>query len=193
MISRYNQSQAIKAIFFVLGGLFCCWLAFLFFRYLAAFLAWQFNYALPTSVCVGIGLFGVAATWFSGYRTWKARGGLFSYHESGLYHDLGDDSAGAFMVDHYAHHVTGPAYVLGQVFMAGPQFILRAWTLICSRIPQSAELESRLENTLAVLRTANKWQGLADYPNSRAEILYLAQMELIDFSAHKGTPRFKSR
>ncbi len=77
--------------------------------------------------------------------------------------------------------------------MAGPQFILRAWTLLRSRIANSAELESRLENTLVVLRTAKKWQGLNEYPSSRAEILYLAQIGLIDFSAHKGTPRFKAR
>lgn len=193
MISRYNQSQTIKAVFLVVGGLLSCCLAYLFFRYLPAFLASQFRYTLSTSVFVVIGLFGVAVAWFSGYRTWKARGGLFSYHESGLYHDLGDDTAGAFVTDHYAHRVTGPAYVLGQIFMAGPQFVLRALALLSSRIPQSAELESRLENTLAVLRTANKWQGLADYPNSKTEILYLARMGLIDFSAHKGAPRFRAR
>ena len=193
MIRRYNLSQTIKAILLIVGGLFCCWLAFLFFRYLPAFLASQFRYTLSTTVAVGIGFFGLAAAWFSGYRTWKARGGLFSYHESGLYHDLDGDTAGAHVVDFYAHRVTGPAYVLGQIFMAGPQFLLRAWTLLRSRITHSADLESRLEGTLAVLRTANKWQGLNEYPNSRSEILYLAQIGLLDFSAHKGTPRFKAR
>ena len=193
MIRSYNQLQTIKAILLFVGGLFFCSFAYLFFRYLPAFLASQFRYPLSTPIAVSIGCLGLAATWFSGYRTWKARGGLYSYHESGLYHDLGGDTAGAHVVDFYAHRVTGPAYVLGQVFMAGPQFILRAWTLLRSRIANSAELESRLENTLVVLRTAKKWQGLNEYPSSRAEILYLAQIGLIDFSAHKGTPRFKAR
>ncbi len=193
MIRRYNRSQTIKAIFLIVGGLFCCGLAFLFFRYLPAFLASQFRYTLSTPLAVGIGFLGLAAAWFSGYRTWKARGGLFSYHESGLYHDLDGDTAGAHVVDFYAHRVTGPAYVLGQIFMAGPQFLLKAWTLLRSRITHSPDLESRLEGTLAVLRTANKWQGLNEYPGSRSEILYLAQIGLLDFSAHKGTPRFKAR
>ena len=96
------------------------------------------------------------------------------------------------MTDFYAHRITGPAYLLGQIFMAGPQWLLRAWTLICSRISYSAELESNLEHTLATLRAANKWQGMNEYPNVKTEILYLAQMGLIDFSAHKGTPRFKA-
>ena len=193
MINRYNQSQTIKAIGLAIAGLFCCWLAYLFFRYVPVLLAWQFGHALSPNIAVCIGLIGLAAAWFSGYRTWKARGGLFSYHESGLYHDLGDETAGAFVVDFYAHRVTGPAYALGQVFMAGPQFILRAWTLLRSRIARSDELESRLENTLALLRTANRWQGLHEYPDDRSEILYLAQMGLIDFSDYHGKPRFRAR
>ena len=193
MIKHYNQSQTIKAIFLSIGGLFCCWLAYLFFRYVPVFLAWQFGHTLSEHIAVCIGLLGLAATWFSGYRTWKARGGLFGYHESGLYHDLGEDSAGALVVDFYAHRVTGPAYALGQIFMAGPQFILRALTLLRSRIAHSAELEFRLEDTLQTLRLANKWQGLQDHPASRTEILYLAQMGLIDFSGHNGRPRFKAR
>ena len=157
------------------------------------FLAWQFGHPLSTPIATGIGISGLAAAWLSGYRTWKARGGLFGYHESGLYHDLEEDTAGAFVVDFYAHRVTGPAYVLGQMFMAGPQFILRSLTLLRSRIARSSELESRLQNTLNVLRAANKWQGIHEYPELRSEILYLAQMGLIDFSGHNGLPRFKAR
>ena len=192
MIHRYNHSQTLKAVLYIIGGLVCCSLAYLFFRYLPVFVAWQFHYALPTAVAIGIGLAGEAVTWFSGYRTWKSRGGLFSYHESGLYHDLGTDTTGAVVTDFYAHRVTGPAYLLGQLFMAGPLWILKAWTLLHSRIPHSAELESRLEDTLAVLRSANKWQGLSEYPHAHTEILHLAQMGLIDFSAHNGVPRFEA-
>ncbi len=193
MIRRYNRSQTIKAVFLALGGLFCCVLAYGFFRYVPSFVAVMFGYRLPETVFIGTGLAGVAATWVSSYGRWKAGGGLFSYHESGLYHDLDPVSGGAVMTDRYAHRITGPAYVLGQVFMAGPLGLLKARTLIHSRIQGSPELEARLVNTLATLRAANKWQGLADHPNARTEILYLAQMGLIDFSAHKGAPRFKAR
>ena len=191
MIRRYNQIQTIKAVFLMLAGMVCCVLAYVFFRYLPALLAWQLHFRLSPSTAIGIGIFGVAVTWISGYRIWKAKGGLFSYHESGLYHDLGELSGGAMAVDHYAHRVTSPAYALGQLFMAGPLCIFKAWTLVSNRIPYSAELEMKLENTLAMVRAANKWQGFDEHPGARAEILRLAQMDLIDFSAHKGTPRFK--
>lgn len=193
MIRRYNRSQIAKAVILTFGGFIFCWVAYLFFRYVPVFVCWELHYSLPAPVAVSIGIAGLAVAWFSGYSTWRARGGLFSYHESGLYHDLGDDTAGAVVTDHYVHRVTAPAYVLGQVFMVGPQWLLRAWTLVHSRIPYSAALELRLENTLGAVRAANKWQGLSEYPDNRAEILYLAQMGLIDFSAHNDRPRFKAR
>jgi hypothetical protein len=192
MIRRYNFSQTLKAILFAIGGLICCWLAYLFFRYLPVVVAWQLGYSLPPLAPVGLGLAGLAAAWVSGYRSWKCRGGPFGYHESALYHDLGTDTAGAVVTDFYAHRITAPAYVLGQVFMAGPGCLLRAWTLFRSRIPQSPELEAKLENAWAILRAANKWQSLDEYPSARDEILFLARMGLIDFSGHNGQPRIKA-
>ncbi|HCN30918.1 MAG TPA: hypothetical protein DIT64_19815 [Verrucomicrobiales bacterium] len=193
MISRYNKTQFIKAVLFFLWGMFCCWLAYLFFRYAAAFLCAQFGLATPGYVPVLAGFLGLAAAWVTGYGRWKTGGGLFSYHESALYHDLDGETAGACVADFYAHRVTGPAYMLGQVFMAGPLSILRAWTLLRSRLPVTPGLEKALEDTLAMLQAANKWQGLDEYPANKKEILHLAQMDLIDFSAFKGAPRFKAR
>ena len=193
MISRYNHCQTLKAVVMFAGGVLCCGLAFLFFRYLPVVVAWQLGRTLPVWVGNGIGILGLAAAWFSGYRVWKARGGLYGYHESGLYHDLGEDTSGAFIVDRYAHRVTAPAYVLGRIFMAGPVGILKARTLLASRIPGSPELEARLDDALVALRSAGKWQGLADYPGLKDEVLYLARMGRIDFTAHNGIPRFKIR
>lgn len=193
MILRFNRAQTTKAILLIVGGLFCCWLTFLFFRYTTSFLAWQFRQPLPAWVPDGAGFAGLGISWASGYRAWKTNGGLFGYHESGLYHNLGDESAGAFMADRYMHRVTGPAYVLGRIFMSGPLWILKARTLLGSRVAHSPDLESRLEQTLAALRAVGKWQGISEHPDSKSEIFLLARMGLIDFSAHKGTPRFKAR
>lgn len=193
MIGRYNRSQTIQTVLAVLGGLVCCYLAYLFFRYLPAFALGQFGYKLSPLIASMIGLLGLGAIWISGYKTWKSGGGLYGYHESALYHDLGEDTAGAFVLGYYAHRVTAPAHILSQLFLAGPTLLLRARTLQASLLPDTPELVTRLEDTLTLLKEANKWQSLNEYPNHRAEILYLAQMGLIDFSAHKGTPRFKTR
>lgn len=193
MINRYNRSQTLKAVLLIIGGFLSCCLAYWFFRYIPAFVADRCGHGLSTNVCISIGIIGLAATWISGYKTWKEKGGLYSYHQSGLYHDLEEDTPGAWMVGLHTHRITGPAYILGQLFMAGPLSILRARTLLASRIDASPALEANLVSTLHILRTAGKWQGLQEHPGLRDEILYLARMELIDFSDHKGTPRFKAR
>lgn len=193
MIRQYNKSQTLRAILYFIGGLACTALTFLFFRFLANHIAVLCRYSPPPSAAALIGVAGVAVAWFSGYRSWKNGGGLYSYHESGLYHDFGDETGSAYYMNFHAHRVTGPAYVLGQIFLSGPLAILKGWTLWNSRIPGSAELQSRLEKSLGVLAAANKWQGFTDHPEMEAEILYLAQMDLIDFSAREGVARFKAK
>jgi len=193
MIKHYNRIQIILAILAGVGGLLCSGLAYLFFRYLPALVAGQFGYPLSPFAATMIGLVGVAAAYLSGYRVWKGRGGLYGYHQSALYHNLGADSAGAVVVDSYAHRVTGPAYILSQIFLAGPLLIFRAATLVKSLLPASRDLEESLESTLEAIRSANKWQSLNEYPDHKTEVLYLAQMRLIDFSAFKGTPRFRGK
>lgn len=86
----------------------------------------------------------------------------------------------------------GPAYVLGQIFLGGPLFLLRGWKHWVQRLPDSPDLEPRLNHSLGILRAAGKWQSIEEYPDLKLEILMLALMKKIDFSAHKGTPRIKA-
>ena len=192
MICRYNRAPWVRAGFALVGGLACFFLAYLFFRYLPAFVAWQLGCPwnpVPAWIVTALGLGAVA---FSGYRIWRAGGGLQGYHESALYHNLGD-TAGAFVVDHYVHRITAPAHVLSQLFLAGPLLLLRVPTLIASLIPDNHDLENRLQSTLVTLREVNKWQAITEHPALHAEILYLAQMGLIDFSSRTEIPRIKAR
>lgn len=193
MVARYNRVQLLKAVLAAAGGLACCCCAWLFFFWTFRLVAAGFHLELPAIAGPLAGLAGVAAAFLSGWRVWRQRGGLYGYHESGLYHDFGTRSGGAAMADLYAHRVTGWAYLLSQLFLGGPLLLFKARTLLASRIAGSAELEQRLASTLATLRAVGKWQGLEDHPQARTEILYLAQMGCLDFSAHKGAPRFKAR
>jgi hypothetical protein len=192
MIARFNLKQTLLAFLCLIGGIVSYGLAYLFFRYLPAFVAGNFGHPFSSTtanIVAGVALLLVTV---SGYRVWLKRGGFYGYHESALYHDLGEDSAGAVVVDYYARRITGPAYVLGQIFLAGPLLMFRAVTLLASRVPLSSALEEKLKFVLMNLRSINKWQSLEEYPLVRQEILYLARMGQIDFSAHKGTPRIKA-
>ena len=192
MIRRYNCYQQFRALLYLVGGFICYFLAWLFFRYIPVLIAYQFGIPFSERAAVIVAGLGLAAVSFSGYRRWQAGGGLQGYHESALYHDLGEDTAGACVVDFYAHRITGPAHILSQIFLAGPVFLLRVPTLIANLLPANAGLEGRLIETLATLRAVNKWQPITDYPDLRSEVLYLAQIGKIDFSAAKGVPRIKA-
>lgn len=192
MIRRYNRYQLFLTACFLLGSLVCYFLAFLFFRHVPVLIAYQFGIPYSTGMANTVAALGLAAVSLSGFRSWRAGGGLQGYHESALYHDLGEETAGAFVVDFYAHRITGPAHLLSQVFLAGPLFLLRVPTIISNLLPRTAGLEDSLLETLKVLRAANKWQPITDYPDLKTEILYLAQMGRIDFSAAKSIPRIKA-
>jgi multisubunit Na+/H+ antiporter MnhB subunit len=192
MISAYNQSQIIRGVLCVLGSLVCYALAWLFFRYASSWVLDSFRFSTNWAVWIAVAaLIGIT---ISGYITWQRGQGFQSYVETSLFHDLAGsaDTAGANVVDYYARRVTGPAYVLSQVFLGGPLLLLRGMRHFQQLIPNEAVLEQKLHHILGILRKANKWQSITEYPEERREILMLAQLKQIDFSAHKGTPRFKA-
>lgn len=166
--------------------------AYFFFRYVPEFIAHQFRVSVPPGVFPGFAVVVLGVLTYSGYRLWKRRGGFYGYHESSLYHDLGEDSGGGSAMDFYAHRVTGPAYVLGQLFACGPLLALRAVFYFRNVIPAESGLEERLAQVLEDLRGRKKWLGFRDCPDDRKEILLLARMRKIDFSAVKGEARFRA-
>jgi len=192
MIRRYNFHQILRAVFFLFGGLLCYFLAYLFFRHIPVYIGHSFGYPLSSGAAKGVTAFALSVINLGGYRTWQAGGGLRGYHESALYHDLGEETGGAVGVGFYAHRITGTAHILSQIFLAGPLGLLNTCTALRSLIPPSQQLEGKLQDALETLQVANKWQPITDHSDITEEILYLARMGKIDFSAAKGIPRIKA-
>ena len=170
MISRYNSSQIIIGLLSALGSIVCYGAAWLFFRYMPAWVAYNFHWKVPPYTFPILAMVLLAAV------SWS----------------FGAETAGALVVDYYAHRVTGPAYLLAQLFTAGPLLALRAITHFRNLVKAEPGLEERLQQVLGKLRALNKWQGLQDQPDVVREIFLLAKMDQIDFSAAKGKPRFKA-
>lgn len=193
MIAEFNRRQIVWGMFGLAGSVVCYVLAWLFFRYGATMALHAFGYSTGSAPWIAFAALGGVT--FSGWRTWENGQGFQSYSESALCHDWGGaaNTAGAYLVDHYAGRVTGTAYVLSQIFLGGPLLLLKNLHRIRTRVPEEAGLEQKLAHLLAVLHAANKWQGLADYPGQEREILLLNLMKKIDFSQHKGNVRFKAR
>ncbi len=190
MLAAYNRSQILKAVFLALAGVICYLIAWVFFKFGLMMIFSGFRLPMVWVPWLTVGALLVITG--SGYRQWQQGGGFKTYVESSLFHDLGEDSGSAVWADHYARQVTGPAYIVSQVCLGGPLFLLKARKHFQQRLGAEPGLEERLKKVLALLRAANKWQSIDEYPPHRREILMLAQMKQIDFSAHKGTPRVKA-
>ena len=191
MIRRHNRREIVAGIGCGLASAFGYGCACLFFRHVPEYVLQYFGIRLAPATCALATFVILILVTISGYRTWKQSGGFSSYHESGLYHELDLSSGGAAAVDFYAHRVTGTAYLLSQVFLAGPLMGLRAISRFRNRIPPDDTLEKALGQTLSMLKEINKWQSLTDHPGLEREILLLARMGEIDFSSARG-PRFKA-
>ena len=191
MIRAYNRKELLLGIGSLILSLFGFVCAFLFFRYVPAYVFYSFGVK-------------VAEVWFScgamgalllicacGYVRWKGKGGFYSYYDSAVYHNLDPSTGGANVVDLYTHRVTAPAYVLGQVFLAGPLMFLGAITHFRNRIAPDPLLEDSLNEKLAELRSINSWQPLSAHPGHEDLILLLAKIGRIDFSTTRG-PRIRA-
>jgi hypothetical protein len=191
MIRRHNRREIVAGIGCGLASAFGYGCAYLFFRHVPEYVLHCFGIRLAPATCVVATFVILILVTLSGYRTWKQSGGFSSYHQSGLYHELDLSSGGAVAVDSYAHRVTGTAYLLSQLFLAGPLMGLRAISRFRNRITPDDALEKALGQTLSMLKGINKWQSLTDHPGLEREILLLARMGEIDFSSARG-PRFKA-
>lgn len=191
MIRRHNRREIVAGIGCGLASVFGYGCAYLFFRHVPELVLRCFSVRVAPAWLEAATFVILVIVSISGYRTWKQSGGFSSYHESGLYHELDLSSGGAAAVDFYAHRVTGPAYVLSQVFLAGPLMGLRAISRFRNRITPDDALENSLGRTLSMLREIHKWQSLPDHPGREREILLLARMGEIDFSSARG-PRFRA-
>lgn len=191
MIRRYNRREFWSAIGCCAASVFGYGCAYLFFRHVPEFVLKCFGVRMAPMGLETITWVILSVVTLSGYRTWKNSGGFSSYYDSGLYHELDLSSGGAVATDFYAHRVTGTAYLLSQVFLAGPLMLLRAITHLKNRITPDESLDRALAGTLSLLEGINKWQSLSDHPGLEREILLLAKMGRIDFSNARG-PRFKA-
>jgi len=192
VILKHNLQQILRGVLCTTGGLLAYGLAYLFFWIVPPMITTSFGYSLSdrTLTWVAVGVLLLISV--SGYRVWRLRGGFYGYHESELYHDLGTTSGSGMAMDHLAHRVTGPAYLLSQVFLGGPLLLLRAVAHFRNWIASESGLNERLSQMLANLKRINKWQGLHDHPGREREIILLARMGLIDVSTARGNLRFKA-
>lgn len=192
MIAEFNRRQVVWGVLGLAGSVVCYVLAWLFVQQVATALLESFN--LSATHATWLGCLMVILMTLSGWRIWKSGQGFENYGESVFSPDLTGsyERPWARKMDNPGQGLRATAYVLSQLFLSGPLLMLKSLERLKSRIPEDAGLESKLADMLEVLRRANRWQSLADYPGREREILLLRRMKQIDFSRYEGRVRFKA-
>ncbi|MEM7144596.1 MAG: hypothetical protein AAF591_05645 [Verrucomicrobiota bacterium] len=170
-------------------GVIAYGLAGLFFYFALRMVARQFDLEWSGAVEWGVVLVGLLGLTISGWRKWLKGEGHDEYAETDLYFGLSTETSGAYVVEHYATRVTGPAYFLSQLFLAGPLQLLKGWARLRRLIPREAGLEGKLEALRREIEARGKWHSASEYSGRERELAYLVRMGLVDFSPRKGSVR----
>ncbi|MEM8955031.1 MAG: hypothetical protein AAGD22_12845 [Verrucomicrobiota bacterium] len=189
VIQRHNAKEVLMSALNFVFGLMAYGLAGLFFYFAVRMVARQFDWELSGGLHWGIVLAGLSGVTITGWRKWKRGEGHDEYAETDLYFGLAPETSGAQVVEHYATRVTGPAYFLSQLFVAGPLQLLRGYHRLRRLIPREAGLEERLNHFRGEIEAVGRWHAASTYPGRERELGYLVRMGLVDFSPRTGKVR----
>lgn len=190
MIRSFNRRQRIRAVLSVLIGIVSYLLAFGFFYFVANRAASMLPPGLPgwfeSAVSSSVLVIITASGWIRHRRNEEA--------------DLSDavmwkgdvDMPGAFVAQVRINQVSSSAWMLSQVFLAGPMRILRAVDLWRSCLPVGTELEQRMLVLLRELKSRNQWVPVEPFQHHGEALAALIRTGHVEFSSIKGRLRASS-
>lgn len=186
MIDQYNQRQVIRGITAALLSLIAYVVAFYFFKFAWLLITSSFSDTVRSyDTAFAIACLGIVTV--AGIRHGRTGKGHYGLEDSGLQVQIDADSGGAFFTELYANRVTTPAYLLSQVFLAGPLQLIKCMRCFRSRLEAQLGLENRLLELQKEVESRPKRHPLSEYLGRESDIFLLARMDRIAFSARKGT------
>ena len=102
------------------------------------------------------------------------------------------DMPGAFVAQDRINQVSATAWMLSQLFLAGPQRILQAFDLWRSCLPVGTDLEQRMLLLLRELRSRNQWVPVESFQQHGEALAALIRTGHVEFSSIKGRLRASS-
>ena len=190
MIRRFNRRQGIRAVGSILIGIVAYLLAFAFFYFVANRAASMLPPGLPdwfeSAASASILAIITVSGWIRHRRNEAA--------------DLSDavmwkgdvDMPGAFVAQDRINQVSATAWMLSQLFLAGPQRILQAFDLWRSCLPVGTDLEQRMLLLLRELRSRNQWVPVESFQQHGEALAALIRTGHVEFSSIKGRLRASS-
>lgn len=189
MIAAFNRRQALLAALNGFLGVAAAAATFVFFHLATTMISRGFGFDGPPGLALGVAAACLVFVTIFGVFEFRRGGGHCGYHESDLYPGFDLSTGSGHFANYRVQQVTAPAYLLSQVFLAAPMQLMRALERLCSRIPESADLEQRLGSLLREVNATPKWHPLRTYAARSREIAHLIRMDQVQFSPNKGMVR----
>ena len=191
MIRDYNRRQILLGCLNLFASLLACAATYGFFRIVLHMVGESFHLDMSPVMQSLAALALLVVVIIAGIVQWKRGQGHEEYADSALNVQLEWVSGGAYMMEHYAQRVTGPAYVLSQLFLSGPLQLMKGISKFRSLIKPDAAFEARLVEMLGQVRLKKTWHPVVTYAGREKELSALISMDRLEYSPRKGTVRTK--
>jgi hypothetical protein len=96
------------------------------------------------------------------------------------------------VVQDRVNQLSSSAWMLGELFLAGPLRLLQALDLWRSCLPIGTDLEQRMTLLLRELRSRNQWVSAESFKDHWEPLSALIRTGHVDFSSIKGRVRASS-
>ena len=98
-------------------------------------------------------------------------------------------SGGGLAVSHFTSQFTAPAYLLNEIFLAGPLFFLKAAAALRSKIPVTAAAVEELAQIRSEIAAAGKWTSALPWAAHTIQLVQLHQLGEIELSLRQARVR----
>lgn len=190
MIRKHNAICMAVGLVRIGLGLVAMFLAYLFFAFALYIVGNAFDWPISRAASRAASLLACGILAGTGYGMWRRGENPEDLPFPGP--DIEPVSGGAWAVRNRVLRVTGTAYFLTQVFLAGPLQILKGIGQLRSVIRYSPQYEARLGELLGAIRAEPRWLSLESVEEYRREASDLIRMGYLDFAAKEGKIKARS-
>lgn len=191
LAARHNRRQVILVPLLLLSSLLILAIMHGLFSLAIGGVARLAGSGLDPLVSRTLSLAACLTVYVSGWRRRAAGDGFLNADQSVAGLGLIPETGGAHYVNLQVGKVTGPAYVLSQIFLGGAFALHSAWSRSRSRVPATPECAERLAQACRVLLADRKWHPRADFEPGVARdllrlglVLHLARNDTIRAVEH---------
>lgn len=176
LLVDFNRRQKLLGVFSLLASVGLVGFTFLFFWGVSAFAGSNFKVDALSEYAGVVSLVLTTVVVLSGYIQCRNGHGGSDYWNSVHSYLPNKDTTGAIVVGHYVSQVTGPAFAVSQLILAGPRYFLQGLEKLTFEIEESESMSRTMERVRATLDQERMFHPVARFANEIDALRNLGRM-----------------